>query len=416
MSELAKVSRAFYILHSSIVKNIYDGDWYDFMKSKKVLSKFRDSGKTIDDFITAEITDANITIDELNKFLSENLVFGKHKEVHLYNLQKVNYYNQKELVEILNLKFGIKSINYNELARAYSIGPDNYETLAYVEPTDIDKHDGTVKSIRLIFVKKVKYQIGLKTFYENSYFPIDVDFIKKQMVVKNYPKVHLLGNERGSVIAQHFAEYVKNIFCFEDNVSLQSKYQRALYNMCNYLLDCVIQEKSKLQIENLDEIVEKVSEYLKTELEEKIDINALFIKYKKNIFNMQEQIINIIENVIITKILLDAKGKNSSSSIYGLISYIKFKEKSAVNAVLKNHKRSESLIDSQSYLNIRKTLKETKYIEEIKLIWSNEEKEISMKYDASSNINYIVLHFYRKFLEDDLNYAIKKLYEFCIKE
>ena len=194
------------------------------------------------------------------------------------------------------------------------------------------------------------------------------------------------------------------------------KYQKALYEICDGILNSVINEKSRMIVEDIDDIVKELSESFKSRLSSSIDIEYLWKTYKKNIFNMNDQIYKFIENMCISKIIYESNS-DELTSVEGLISYITYKESGAVRAIIKNPKRAESLLDSQSYLNLRNVLAETRYIEEIKVLWNRQIdvekiKKILVKYDATK-LQYISIKFYSKYDEGDLNYVRQKFNSFC---
>lgn len=417
--ELAIKENEVYMIPYGIYKNTYKDVWKDFLIRKNLINEYmnirKNSSVAIDyiDFINKKLTEGVINRDDISKELESALTFGKHRGIQIYDIDVKNNYSKDEFISDLNSKYDVED-NYNELARLYQYGEGNLDTLAYFKI--ISESDNLVEYVRLIFVTKVKVESkDIETKYENSYFPIDIDLKNKKMIVKYYDKEYLIGDYRGEIIANNYAQSIINIFDIDFNVSRQTEYQKALYSICDNILNSVINEKSRMLLTDIDSIVQNISEMLKGALEKDVDVESLNKKYNKNIFDINYQMYKLIENICISKIIYESTSEEIAS-VEGLISYITYKESSSVRAVIKNPKKTENLLDSQSYLNLRNVLDETKYIEEIKVLWNRKTKEkvrkISVKYDATK-FQYISIKFYHKYTEEDLEYVRQKFKSFC---
>lgn len=425
-SAISKAEKMF-ILHGAISKNIYDTAWHKFFSSMRKDAEFKRSGKSINEYVSLLIINGIITFNELNEFLFKELFFGMHRDVLLYRISNNVSFSKEEILKIISEKFGKSSCDYNELARTVFLNQDSSkdDDLSAIK-LQYSKEGEKIEKIKLIFVKRMRYTIereqkdkeGVETkvqifHYENSYFPIEIDLINGIVTVKNAPKTYLdSSNNKNITIAK---SYIDKVFlAFEIEVtSYQTIYQRALYNMCKVLLEDVIKKKSEYELNEMNDIIDRYVKETESKMSElKIDISILnkaLSQKSRSTFNIKHQISNIIENIIITKILIDASG--NSEGIEGLISYIKFKDRSAVNAVLKTEKRRETLLDSQSYLDLRKTLKECRYVEKLRVIWFKNKEELQLKYETT-NMMYLSIHFYERLFEEELIYAIRRVEEF----
>ena len=417
--QLAVSNNSIYVLPYGIYKNTYKDVWENFLSKKKLLKEYMESrskshvGIDYIDFINEKLSIGVIKRDDISKVLESSLTFGKHKNIQIYDLNIKNNYFKDEFISDLNSKYDVED-NYNELARLYEYGEEKLDTLAYFKI--ISQNDNIVEYVRFIFVKKVKVESkDMHDKYENSYFPVDIDFKNKKMLVKYYEKEYLTGEYRGEIIANNYAQSLVNTFDIDFEVSKQTKYQKALYDICDNILNNVINERSRMILNNIDDIVKNISKELEDGLKENIDVKQLNEKYNKNIFDINHQMYKLIENICISKIIYESDNEEISS-IEGLISYITYKESSSVRAVIKNPKKTENLLDSQSYLNLRNVLDETKYIEEIKVLWNkninDKVRKISVKYDATK-IQYISIKLYYKYTEEDLEYVRQKFDSFC---
>lgn len=410
-------SQSIYVLPSSIFKNTYIDVWKKFISDKKLNQRYKQCNKELLDFINECIQEGLISREEIDDLLFDALSFGKHKVVNVYNLEINKKYNEEQLLNCLRQSYEIENVDYNELARTYNVSANTVlNALAAVKILD-KFSDGKIKRIRLIFVKKVEFVDGnSRTVRENSYFPLDIDFDNKELIVKYYDKDYLNGEYRGEYLANNYADIITHLLDIEYSYSGQTKYQRGLYNICNDILNSLINDTASGMINNIDEVVDKASDILIKDLTPNIDSEELYNIYHKGVFNINEQIRELIENICISKTIYES-GDIKICSKAGLISHITYREPGSVRAVLGNKKKIDNLVDSQSYLKLRSILKETKYIEAIKMIWKmkledNKYKDISVKYDASK-IHFISLKLYWKYSEEDLIYVKQRFFDFC---
>lgn len=411
MAEDVAICEEKYRLSERIFKNTFINVWEELLKNKGLDREYKEYKNGYLQFINSSLEDGKLNIDDINETLVSGLLFGRQRDIQIYKIEPIKLYTKEELLSLLNENYGIDTIPYNNLAHTYSNSNIELEFIGYVD-IKVDESTKLITKLDMIFAKQIMYTGKYDTTnIESSYFPISIDFANKKMIVKYYDKNYLKGDSRGEDLANKYSANIMRLLRIEIGSSNQAKYQRGLYNICNHILNSVINEKSNLIIEGIEEIVEEYSKSIGDRLLPNVDVNHLLSEHKKDVFDIRKQINKMIENICISKIIYEAKS-NGLMSVDGLISYITYREVGNVKATLKKPTKLQNLLDSQSYLNLRSVLDETKYIEEIKIIWNWEGKQISLRYDASKK-EYIAIKFYKKFKSEDLEYAIRRWEEFC---
>lgn len=399
-----------YVFSEKISKNLVQGNWSKFLGKYRVNTEYKRSEfyskKDIVGFINQKIIQGTITWENINDFLPRQLSFGKHKSVFIYNFDKEFNNNKVSILKSLKDKYKISSLEYNELARTIYYNSDGEEQdIAYCKIIN-DNGDKIIK-LRLIMVKKVRYTIKNKSTgkpenkFEQSYFPIDIDFENKQFIIKAMVKDYINITEyKGHNLVKSIAKEVTKVLGL--NVTLcKNTNQELLYKMSKKLLDDVIKEKGKAGLDELNSDIVYLAKETQKKISSKLNIDINNQALSKE--NITYEITSVIENIILPLILIDTK------TIDGLISYIKFRDKTAVNAVLRSQRRKDTLLDSNSYLNLRKSLNESKYVEKIRVLWN--ESNISLYYDARDE-ECIEMHFYKELFEEDLNNELKRFNTF----
>lgn len=417
-AEIGLKTTSYFMFRPDISKNVYDKSWHDLFVTMREKSRFKRSKKKIHEYVTELITDGKLDNQVLKEFLFKQLSYGIHKDVFIYRFDNEDKWSEDDMKRKLKNDFNINDLEYNELDRIV----DTDKCLGAVK-VDIDEKTMVIQKLKLIFIGKAEYttkeykrDYGVmknieETRHENSYIPIEIDFVEKRLIVKSAPKSHINKSDfKGINLAYKFAGEI--IESFNLNViSLQEKYQKALHNICRQLLESVIKEKCKDEINEFDPLINEVVAKFNEKFKELgIDTEKLKKSIKsKNVFDVYSNMLNMIENVVISKILVDAM--KNKEGLQGIVSYIKFKDRTSAKAVIKTFHRKQTLLDSQSYLDLRKTLKESEFVERVLIVWFNEKEELQVAYDCK-NMMYIHLHFYEKLFEKEFQYAVSRINEF----
>lgn len=408
----------YYSLNPHISKNIYDKSWQTLFAKIRENARFKRSKKTIPEYVTELLATNKLSQDKLKEFLFNQILYGIHKDLFLYRFDDDKSYTNEDIINILKENFNISDLNYNEL----DIIVDLENKLGAVK-VETNKETARVEKVILIIVKKVNYtKKELKRdygknkmmdieYYENSYFPVEIDFKEKMLIVKSSPKSHINKTQyKGLNLSAGVVKDMKK--CFGLNfTSFQDKYQRALHTICSKLLEEVIKEKCRNSIGQFSTLIDNTVIEFTNEFDA-LGINLETLKNtikSKNVFDIRGNILNMIENVVISKILGEAL--KNKEGVEGIASYIKFKDKTASKTVIKTLHRKQTLLDSQSYLDLRKTLNESKFVERVRIVWFNKKEELQLSYDCRKMM-YMHIHFYEKFFKKEQEYAIERIKQF----
>lgn len=409
-SDVGKINNSQYIFTNRIAKNILEGNWGKFFGKHRIKSEYKNSEyyskKDIVGFINEKIVEKKLKVDDINEFLPRQLTFGQHKCVYIYRFDS-DFNNSKDgIIEVINEKYNIESLDYNELARTIYYNSEKEEQdIAYIKI--LEEKASKISRLRLIITKKVRYIENNKVTkkneskFEQSYFPIDIDFEKNEIIIKSIKKDYInITDYKGHNVVKKIVQELSEMFLLNLKICKNSN-QEALYKMSKDLLNDVIKEKGKSGLSELKGEISNLAKITQEKISSKLNID---IKNKDlSIENITEEITSVIENIVLPLMLIDTK------TIDGLISYIKFRDKSAVNAVLKSKRRSDTLLDSDAYLNLRKSLNESRYVEKLRVLWN--EDDTSLYYDANDEYS-IELHFYKDLFEEDLINAINRFKEY----
>lgn len=241
----------------------------------------------------------------------------------------------------------------------------------------------------------------------NAYFPIELDFENNIIIGKTSTSDYI--DENSDLIIKEYM--MKIVDLIEANICSKSNvYKQALCKMSNMLLDSIIKEKSKPFLRSVDKEIDDFVNLLEEKLEnQNINIGQLkqSLVYKdKSTFDIKYMITNYIENVVLSDNLL--KSTISREGLEGIVSYIKFSDRKQINVTITTRRKTQSLIDSDTYLSLRTSLKDSRMIELLKVVFYNGQEDISLYYDAS-NMNFLEIHFYSTLYKEDFKYGLNKI-------
>lgn len=406
-----------YAISRFALDNVPKKEWNIFLAKMRKRNHFNRSGKSIYEYIQSLLKEEKLNILELNNFLDKQLMFGKNRNVIICKIDTINL-TIEQMKSIIEECFQIDlSKNYYN-ALATTILKDHESDclgLAHFQSYNDDEY---VNKIRLIFVRKVtstrRYndKFGNKVeqpVLTNSYFPIEIDLDNNVIIAKSLPTEYEEG--KGTVIVRDYVDKIIELFSVNINL-ISIEYKKILHKICNELLEDIIREKSKYHLQELENDISSFGKKVEEVLMSKgVNIDAIknSLPYRnKSVFDIEKQIKSSIENMVVSDILL--KTSLDKDGLDGIVSYIKFSDRKEVNAVIKTSKRKQSLIDSQTYLSMRRALIDCEQVEKIRVIWYKNKEEIDLYYDAS-DMNFLEIHFYTNLYKEEFNYAWNKLKE-----
>lgn len=397
-----------YFLVGTITNNITKTSLREF--AKNLNEDDYDASIDMKDYISKLVNEGRLKISVLNNYLFEELFFGQHKDVYIHEIYNFNndILFKKNLDKIINDNYDGNS-EFNRIAETLlSNENERLELVACKTKTNIENEE--INNIKLLFAYRIK-RINDKgsIIEEHSYIPIEVDLKRNLLISKVVPKTKLYkDNYKPEVLYERYTEKVMKMFDIEIN-SYYNNNKIALYNMSEGLYKQIYNKMMLKKSDNLGQIIECFCD----EIIKELNIEKISEKKKtNNIFDIKYSINKYFDQLLITDILKNRKfGIDAMEDIDGLVTYIRFNDGSNVSAKVSGENYRASIYTSETYMALRDPIENANKISEIKVIWILKDKDLRIKYNTKS-CEYLYMHFYKNFSEEDFKYGYKKYKEY----
>lgn len=244
---------------------------------------------------------------------------------------------------------------------------------------------------------------------EYSYIPIEIDLLKKIMICKVAPKTNIINDMNKPLeLYEKYTNKVIDMFNIQIN-SYNSIHKIALYNMSERLYSQVYEKVVSNRSEGLDDLIDKFA----IDAKSKVNIDNIDTKVKiNNLFDIKSYLKKYFDQLQITDILSRRDFKiDDRENIEGIVTYLRFNDGTNVSAKVKGENFKASIYTSEAYMALRDTIENANKISEMNVIWILEDKDLRVKYNTTSG-QYLFMHFYKNFDEEDFKYGYRKYKEY----
>lgn len=397
-----------YILTRSITNNITKASLKEFVKNLN--QDDYNSTCDIKEYISELINSNRLKISVFNKYLFEELFYGQQKDIYVHQIYSFNLeiLSNLKLDKIIS-KYYDGDSNFNRIATTLLSNEDEKLELVACK-TRCNRESGEVNNIKFLFAYRIK-KFNDKNIIveEHSYIPIEVDLIKKILITKVYPKNKLCDDKyKPDELYEKYTDKIMNILGITLD-SYDSSHKRTLYNMSEILYMQIYNKMISTRSNKLDK---KINDFC-TEIISEISIDNIDNKKKiNNIFDINYSIKKYFDQLLITDIIKSRNFKSDEmDDIDGIVTYLRFNDGTNVSAKVSGENYKSCIYTSETYMALRDPIENANKISEIKVIWILDDRDVRVKYNTQS-YDYLYMHFYKNFSEEDFMYGYKKYKEY----
>lgn len=404
MGDYSNSSR--YLITKTITNNITKGSMNSYLMKINKYKDFAESGQEHETFITDLLNDGKLNINEFNDYLFDTLFFGKQRSCYIRKILNIteNISSTDKILQVIKRLYpNITDLPYNIIANSYFTIDGIREGLLGIK---IIEKNSEIESIRFIFGQYIELINKKRRQFENSYVAIEININQALLITKVSPKTKILNDDDKPLqLALKFSTLIMNMFGIDD-CNYERNIQEVLYWMSKNSFAKVYNKM--VNTYSVLGLVEDISNNLSSKL------NILDIKQKSltnNLFDINKSIGNYIENLLICDVLYETDKNDDYDGLEGLIAYLKFNDGKNVNARLKGKNCKDTILNSETYLNLRSTLDNCKVVAELQIWWYNQDENFRVRYSEIEN-RLVEIHFYKTLEEGDFLYGLKKFREF----
>lgn len=378
----------------SIIKNIKPSKIISFLKEKKVNQTDDDKGMNLNLWLGKLIDENKISIDELNDYIYQELLFGKRRLIRIYELKSVRKINSKNSWNNFLTNYKCDSMNYNRIIHTNLKSDEKIKVAAIKSIIKEEK----IRQVEIIFAlnMKMKRPDESGTEFSVSYIPVCVDLVRKTLTIKVWNREG--GDDKDTPNMQ--LDRVYSILESELGIvtrAITKNPQKVLYSMSKDLFD-----EFFAQLPNIEEIERKknsIDDIVASLLEDITLENSLICNGKKTmdpeVIDVGGEVYKLLQQIALYDYLRKNKLDNLTKNINKYVSRIRFNDRDNLSASLNSETGVKCIFDTKTFMCVRNSLELVDNIMAIVVAFVKDRGLLSVKYDASDN-RYLSIHILRE--------------------
>nr|WP_294493262.1 hypothetical protein [uncultured Anaerosporobacter sp.] len=393
-----------YVLSKLITDNIIKADKKAFIQEQGLWSQFnRSPDHDYRAFFQDCINEGTITREDFSNFLFEHIFWGQERECFIYKIYRINYdiSTRGNLLSIVKENYiNIESLHYNRIMYAN----EDFELNDLVALNVKYNIKNELLRIRMVFAQTVNVilnKIAKKTI---SYITVEIDMNSKKMYIKVAPKTGVIDKDKmpDKLNAMYYAK-ISKMFDVSTN-PYNNIHKETICNISKDLYNQVYEEMVTTKPKELDDYIKASS----SGLIKLMNISNMEFKIAaNNVFNVNDSLTKIVENILISDILYGIKEGEDLHNVDGVVTYLKFSDGKNISARLKGKNCRDPIFDSEAFMSLRSAIDNSQRIIRLEVMWLQNIERLRVTYD-SSNLEFLNIHFYRNLTEQEFYYGLEK--------
>ena len=391
-----------FIISPSLINNVEDTRLRAYLKKKSCSEK--NENELTNEWLARLIESHEIDVDSLSTFFFDELMYGKRKYMHIYNINSIrNIKREKDWLDYLS-RHNISSMCCNKILETH---PEN--SSFEIAAVNSEKHtDNTLSKIRLIYVKKIDVQEENSVSKVFTYLPVEIDLRRKMISVKVYNRRGIINenNTPKNIITSLIDHLTQGM-----NISLgifKKNPSEVLYKMSKGLMDDFFNK-----IPNMDKLIDldkKIDAFISEvsgreifENKEIINISGKeYCSLNKDVIDLKSEIGFLLQQAMVFDYFFDKDIEIILDELDIILVCLRFNDKDNVTASLAGENRRKALFDSKTLMSLRRSMDLVKSLSYITICYRKEKGVMKVKYDTSDP-NYLGIHILsqRYFGEED---------------
>ncbi len=293
-------------LSQSIIVNVGEEYIETYLKNKRLIRTEEENSQGLKYWVDSLLDKGKINVEEFEKFLFDELFWGKRKTIWVYKLDKIKDYKYPEdWKEPLDIQYSITSINFcNILCNIPNKEKQRKIAAVYSE----GNAKGELTRIKILFACYI--QINEKNGYKDSvaYIPVELDFSRKIMIMKAWRRQQIAYDKhKAEKLMLHIKELMESEFKVRTR-NYDMEHKTVLFHMSKNLI-----QKAYCCVPNYNEI-RKIDTIVMDFIEETLGkLSLRNVEITKNgtctlmdgVMDFEAEIKNVIEALTISDYFFD---------------------------------------------------------------------------------------------------------------
>lgn len=403
-------------LSDSIIDNVESSYIETYLKQKKHFRTEEEKGQALKYWVDNLLKTQKINVEEFEEFLFNELFWGKRKTIRVYKLENARDYKYPIDWEMpLKEKYSIHSIDFCDILNTI---PTEKDTRKIAAIRSEENSKGELMKIRILFVFYIEMAEAGKYISSSAYVPVEIDFLKKIMLIKAWTRQHIAFDEHKT---NKLIQHVKNLMEIEFKIvtaPYRITHKKVLFNMSKSLIYEVYSNISTYnQIGEMEDVIKEFIKetYARISLRNVSDDGEGQLFIPKDVLDFEGEIRNVLESLVISDYFFDRSYDEIwEMGLEAIVSRIKFNDKEKVLTSLNAEETEAPIFCTKTFMSLKNRMEETERIETLWIAMDRAKGQrghLNLKFDAS-NQEYleILVKYGIRFNESDMDSALK-IYE-----
>lgn len=370
-------------LSGMIVDNVGEDYINTYLKNKKYVRMEAQEGKAVEYWVNDLIGQESFDLEDFEKFLFEELFWGKRKSIRYYRLDTVyKLKNKEDWIDKLREKYNVGSLDFTNIMRTIPSSENGWHIAAI--SSNIDRK-GNLERIDILFVACAEVFEDRQIKSTVAYYPVEIDLKRKRMVIKGWNRQGLCEGYKLEERLDNIAKILSLSFGVKTQ-SFMAKHKMTLHNMSKGVVTEIYNKiPSYNQIGNLENPILVFQQEVLKELSLKnVERQEKEISLGKNIFDFEDEVKKILEKLCISDYFYDIPYEEVwNMGVKTIVSKIKFKDLEHVLTILSSEASEAPIFCTKTFLSLKKSLEDAKLVERLWIEHDRSRGRLKVSYDAT---------------------------------
>lgn len=377
-------------LSQSIIVNVGEEYIETYLKNKRLIRTEEENSQGLKYWVDSLLDKGKINVEEFEKFLFDELFWGKRKTIWVYKLDKIKDYKYPEdWKEPLDIQYSITSINFcNILCNIPNKEKQRKIAAVYSE----GNAKGELTRIKILFACYI--QINEKNGYKDSvaYIPVELDFSRKIMIMKAWRRQQIAHDKhKAEKLMLHIKELMESEFKVRTR-NYDMEHKTVLFHMSKNLI-----QKAYCCVPNYNEI-RKIDTIVMDFIEETLGkLSLRNVEITKNgtctlmdgVMDFEAEIKNVIEALTISDYFFDRDFNEIwEMGLEAVVTRIKFNDEERVLTSLSGENTSMPIFCTKTFMSLKNRMEAAERVETLWIAMNRKKGNLNLKFDAS-NMEYL---------------------------
>ena len=406
-------------LSQTVIANVDAGYIETYLRECKITRNEDQKGMQLKYWVDSLFDEGKIDIVDFEQFLFNELFWGKRKYIRFYQLEKVNKIKLPEdWFEFFDKNFNLSQLD-TELEYCNILGTiaDSKETRKVAAIKSIENNKGELDKIQILFSTYIEVLSSRKISEENTYFPVEIDFNKRQLTIKAWVRQGLNDYYKIDALMDSLITFLCST-CGISCKSYEQSHKKTLFRMSQGLIDQIYTNiPSFSKIESISSLINNFTQSVYEGLPLKnVKKSEGKTTISKGVLDFEDEIYKVIEKLCVSDFFYDVPYEDiwGLTGVEAVISKIRFNDIEHVLTSLSGEDSSVPIFCTKTFMALKKSLEDAEMVERLWVEKSRSKGRLSLSFDATKEEYFSVRVLSGiRFKEEDLIVAeeIYKQYE-----